>query len=240
MAVADRRKRERMARRQAILTAARGVLMSRGVRGTTTKEIAEQCELSEATLFFYFQSKDEILLSLLFESIEFWAKGLDAIAAKELPPAQMLDAIWQFHESVYVEHPEYYVISAFLAQPQVLENVSAEVKEAIARSSGDNFRRLAKLLEHTNSAEPAPALADLIWSLFLGLTISEASRANLGYGKPGQGRKVRARAFDILKRGLDAAATGNAAKERASRAAAAAPADKATQARAYRTRPTPR
>jgi AcrR family transcriptional regulator len=229
MAVADRRKRERAARREAILKAARGVLTSRGVRGTTTKEIAERCELSEATLFFYFQSKDEILLSLLFESIEFWARGLDALAARQLPPAERLDAIWQFHESVYVEHPEYYVISALLAQPQVLDNVSAEVKEAIARSSGENFRRLARLLEQTNATDPAPALADLIWSLFLGLTISEASRANLGYGKPGHGRKVRARAFDVVKRGLDAAAC---AKTRGSRASAVEPTERATK-RAY-------
>lgn len=229
MAVADRRKRERAARREAILKAARGVLMNRGVRGTTTKEIAAQCELSEATLFFYFQSKDEILLSLLFESIEFWARGLDGIAARRLPPAEMLDVIWQFHESVYVEHPEYYVISAFLAQPQVLDNVSAEVKEAIARSSGENFRRLARLLEQTNATEPAPALADLIWSLFLGLTISEAARANLGYGKPGQGRKVRARAFDVVRRGLEPAAAG---KARASRASTAESTDKATKVRA--------
>lgn len=202
MAVADRRKRERAARREAILKAACGVLISRGVRGTTTKEIAEHCELSEATLFFYFQSKDEILLSLIFESIDFWASGLDAIAARKLPSPQLLDAIWQFHEAVYVEHPEYFVLSAFLAQPQVLENVSPEVKEEIARSSGDNFRRLARLLEQTDDAAPGSVLADLIWSLFLGLTISEASRANLGHGKPGQGRKVRTRAFNVLKRGL--------------------------------------
>ncbi len=202
MAVADRRKRERAARREAILKAACGVLISRGVRGTTTKEIAEHCELSEATLFFYFQSKDEILLSLIFESIEFWAKGLDAIAARQLPSPQLLDAIWQFHEAVYLEHPEYFVLSAFLAQPQVLENVSPEVKEEIARSSGDNFRRLARLLEQTDDAAPGSVLADLIWSLFLGLTISEASRANLGHGKPGQGRKVRTRAFNVVKRGL--------------------------------------
>lgn len=232
MAVADRRKRERMARKEAILKAARGVLMNRGVRGTTTKEIAERCELSEATLFFYFQSKDEILLSLLFESIEFWAKGLDAIAARQLPPAAMLDAVWQFHESVYVEHPEYYVISAFLAQPQVLDNVSPEVKDAIAHSSGDNFRRLAKLLEQTTATEPGPALADLVWSLFLGLTISEASRANLGHGRPGQGPKARARAFDVVKRGLDAAASVNPGKARSGRAPATEPGDKATKVRA--------
>ncbi|MCL4745536.1 MAG: TetR/AcrR family transcriptional regulator [Burkholderiaceae bacterium] len=210
MGVADRRKRERAARRDAILKAARGVLISRGVRGTTTKEIAEHCELSEATLFFYFQSKDEILLSLIFESIDFWAQGLDAIAAKQLPSARLLDAIWEFHEAVYVEHPEYFVVSVFLAQPQVLENVSPEVKDKIARSSGDNFRRLARLLEQTDDTAPGSVLADLIWSLFLGLTISQASRANLGHGRPSQGRHVRTRAFDVIKRGLGRASASPA------------------------------
>ena len=73
MGVSERRQRERAARRESILDAARDVLLSQGLRGTTTKEIAERCELSEATLFFYFQSKDEILLLLIFESISFWA-----------------------------------------------------------------------------------------------------------------------------------------------------------------------
>ncbi len=147
-----------------------------------------------------------------------------------MPPAELLDAIWQFHESVYVQHPEYYVISAFLAQPQVLDYVSPEVKEAIARSSGENFHRLARLLEQVDASEPAAALADTIWSLFLGLTISEASRANLGYGKPGRGRKVRARAFEVVKRGLASAASDNKLRS-AGAAAAAGDADRTIKVR---------
>ncbi len=66
MGVAERRERERQARKDAVLDAARNLLLEKGFRGTTTKEIAQLCELSEATLFFYFKNKDEILLSLLF------------------------------------------------------------------------------------------------------------------------------------------------------------------------------
>lgn len=201
MGVSERRKREREARRGAILDAARDVLLSQGLRGTTTKEIAGRCELSEATLFFYFHSKDEILLSLIFESIGFWAEGLDALADRALPPAALLDAIWEFHEEVYREHPEYFVISAYLAQPQVLENVSAEVKEEIARRSGENFRRLRQLLGQVDGDTSGGVLADLIWSLFLGLTISEASRANLGYGRANERLQTRARVFDVVRRG---------------------------------------
>lgn len=202
MGVAERRQRERLARKETVLQAARAVLLEKGVRGTTTKEIAERCELSEATLFFYFKNKDEILLSLIFESIDFWARGLEALGKRQLAPEQMLDEIWRYHERVYKDHPDYYVISAYLAQPHVLESVSGEVKEEIARKSGENFRRLAKLLEGASNVASGRVLADAIWSAFLGLTIMGAARKNLGLAEAGQTRADRAKVFKVLKAGI--------------------------------------
>lgn len=202
MGVSERRERERQARREAVLTAARSVLLERGMRSTTTKEIAERCELSEATLFFYFKNKDEILLSLIFESIDFWKEGLDRLKDSDLAAEPLLDAVWQFHEKVYVEHPAYFVISAYFAQPQMLENISDEVKDQIALRSGENFRRLASLLERVSTVAPGRILADTIWSAFLGLTISNTSRVNLGYGKTEAGTKIRAEVLEVLKSGL--------------------------------------
>jgi AcrR family transcriptional regulator len=202
MGVAERRERERQARKGTLLQAARTVLLEKGVRGATTKEIADRCELSEATLFFYYKNKDEILLSLIFESIEFWTKGLDRLARQDLPSEKMLDEIWRFHERVYKNHPEYYIISNYLAQPNVLANVSAEVKNAIARRSGENFRRLAGLLERAAGGPPGRVLADAIWSMFLGLTIMSAVRMNLGNADAHVGPKDREEVFQVLKPGL--------------------------------------
>lgn len=202
MGVAERRKREREARRETLLQAARAVLLERGVRGTTTKEIADRCELSEATLFFYFKNKDEILLSLIFESIDFWAKGLDELAEQRLSNEEMLDEIWQFHERVYRDHPEYYVISTYLSQPHVLENVSADVKDDIAHRSGENFRRLSKLLNQSAKPGAGRVMGDAIWSAFLGLTIMNAARKNLGHSEASLGRLQRAKVFEALKAGL--------------------------------------
>jgi AcrR family transcriptional regulator len=202
MGVAERRERERKARKGTLLQAARTVLLEKGVRGTTTKEIADRCELSEATLFFYYKNKDEILLSLIFESIEFWTKGLDRLGNRDLPSEKMLDEIWRFHERVYKEHPEYYIISAYLAQPNVLAGISADVKDAIARRSGENFRRLANLLERTTGESPGRVLADAMWSMFLGLTITSAARTNLGHADAHAGPGDRAKVFEVLKFGL--------------------------------------
>jgi AcrR family transcriptional regulator len=200
--VVERRERERQARKEAVLDAARGLLLEKGFRGTTTKEIAELCELSEATLFFYFKNKDEILLSLLFESIQFWANGLRKLEDSKLSAEKRLDQIWRFYEKVNDEHPEYYVISAYLAQPNALHGVTPEVKEEVTQRSGENFQRLAKLLEDVTGQADGRHLADTFWSTFLGLMILRESRINLGHEDIRTGSKDRMAAFEIMKRGF--------------------------------------
>jgi AcrR family transcriptional regulator len=202
MGITERRQRERQARRESVLRAARQLLLEKGFRGTTTKEIAECCELSEASLFFYFKNKDEILVSLLFESIDFWTQNLARIESLNLPAERRLDEIWKFHEEVWNEHPEYYVLSAYLAQPQILEGISAEIREEIARRSGENFQRLARLLGQSARDKRGQTLADSIWAMFLGLTILCAARNNLGHAETRTGPRDRARIFDTLKRGM--------------------------------------
>jgi AcrR family transcriptional regulator len=202
MGVAERRERERQARKEVVLDAARSLLLEKGFRGTTTKEIAKLCELSEATLFFYFKNKDEILLSLLFESIQFWEAGLLKLGQSKLEPEKRLDQIWRFHEKVNEEHPEYYVISAYLAQPNALQGVSEEVKEEITTRSGKNFQRLAELLEVVTGQSDGRHLADTLWSTFLGLMILRESRINLGHEDVRTGSKDRVAAFEIMKKGL--------------------------------------
>jgi AcrR family transcriptional regulator len=202
MGVVERRERERQARKEAVLDAARRLLLEKGFRGATTKEIAELCELSEATLFFYFKNKDEILLSLLFESIGFWADGLKKLEDSRLTAEKRLDQIWRFHEKVNDQHPEYYVISAYLSQPNVLLGVSPEIREEVTKRSGENFRRLASLLEAVTGLPDGRHLADTLWSTFQGLMILRGSRINLGHEDIRTGSKDRAAAFEILKHGF--------------------------------------
>lgn len=202
MGVAERRERERQARKGAVLEAARHLLLEKGFRGTTTKEVAKRCELSEATLFFYFKNKDEILVSLLFESIHFWADAWKKLEKSRLVGNKLLDKIWQFHEEVNDNHPEYYVISAYLAQPNALLGVSAEIKEEIVHLSGENFQRMAALLERATGQPDGYRLGDALWSMFLGLMILRDSRINLGHEEVRTSKRDRAAVFETFKRGL--------------------------------------
>ncbi len=198
MGVSERRQRERQARRSSVIDAARGLLLEKGFNGATTKQIAERCELSEATLFFYFKNKDEILSSILFESIDFWAEGFNKVAGAKLQPDNKLARLWKFFKKVREEHPEYFFVSAYLARPYAMADVSDEIKNKIVDKSGENFQRLAAILEDITGRSDGRIMADFVWSTFLGLMVLRDSRDNLNSTPHPSDRDLVA-IFDMLK-----------------------------------------
>ncbi len=201
MGVSERRARERAARRKSVLDAARALVRERGFNGTTTKQIAKACELSEATLFFYFKSKDEIFTSLLLDGIEFTRLGIDEIAAAELGPRETLTRLWSFFTDVRREHPEYFHVFGALAHPQATASVSEEVRSQLAKRSGDNFRRLSSLLGGAAGLSEPRLAADLVWGAFVGLMLLRDSRVNLG-ARPHPTDAELASAFELLLSGI--------------------------------------
>jgi AcrR family transcriptional regulator len=209
MGIQERREREKEARRAAVLNATRSLVLERGFNATTTKIIAEQCELSEGALFLYFQNKEEIFLSLLFEGIDFTATVLDKLIAADLPPTERVQKLWDSYTLINREHPEYVHVFGYLSRPQATATVSAEVKANIARKSGDNFRRVARFLEGVVPRDRTRIAADLLWAAFIGLNALNDTRRNLG--APAHPTKADFKtAFDLITRGLQADGAGGA------------------------------
>jgi AcrR family transcriptional regulator len=55
--------------REEILDAAAGLFVSQGLAATTTRQIAERVGIRQASLYYYFAGKDEMLLELLTQSV---------------------------------------------------------------------------------------------------------------------------------------------------------------------------
>lgn len=210
MGIKERRERERQARLDTVLRATRTLVRERGFAGATTKSIAEQCELSEATLFHYFKSKDEIFTSLLFEGIEYMSEGLEEILSSNDSAHDRLARLWQFFSEVRRQHPEYFQIFAYLAHPRSTSAVTDQVKEEAARHSGDNFRRLAMGLREVVPESDGRIAADLLWATFFGLMVLRDSRTNLG-AMPHPTEQDLAGAFALLLAGI--APAGNPGEE---------------------------
>jgi len=63
-----RRDRQILRKRQEILAAATRVFAEKGYASSTTKDIANEADLGESTLYNYFQSKRDILLAIIEEN----------------------------------------------------------------------------------------------------------------------------------------------------------------------------
>src|SRR5690606_26236644 len=65
----SRRDRERLARRRAMLDAARSVFAEKGYDGATLDEIAERAEFGKGTLYNYFEGGKEAILFALVDEV---------------------------------------------------------------------------------------------------------------------------------------------------------------------------
>jgi len=72
---AERKERERIQKQSDIIDAAEKVFMSKGFENATMDDIAEEAEFSKGALYTYFQSKNELCLSIVL-------RGLKVIASE--------------------------------------------------------------------------------------------------------------------------------------------------------------
>jgi AcrR family transcriptional regulator len=124
----ERRKREKEARKEHILSAARSLLLKKGIYATTINQIAKLSELSVGTIYLYFQNKEDIFAALQEEGLELLKQLIiQAVTAAETHK-EKVRAI----SSAYVEfsetHINYYsIITYFLSTseqffPKLLKN----------------------------------------------------------------------------------------------------------------------
>ena len=62
-----RREQQRQELRQAILTAASDVFLAQGYAGFSVRQVAERIGYSAATIYLYFQDKDDLLFAVVDE-----------------------------------------------------------------------------------------------------------------------------------------------------------------------------
>ena len=89
----SRKDRERQAKRQDILKAARIVFADKGLHAATLDEIAEKAEFAQGTLYGYFANKDDLFISMLEEEIINFSEGIKDVLAHGLPPDQTVSSL---------------------------------------------------------------------------------------------------------------------------------------------------
>ena len=151
MGIEDRRERERLARREAILAGARELFLSKGFNGTTMDEVAQMAELSKGTLYLYFTSKEELYVTVMSEGLKILFDRIEQASALDLPPDQMIRKLGEVYYRYYLDHREYFRILFFLEHGDVWEQLPRELIQ-------ENLERGIRCLRGTDAPLRPPII----------------------------------------------------------------------------------
>ena len=135
MGLKERRAREKAARKGQILAAARQLLFKKGIQSISVNQIARKAELGVGTIYFYYQSKEEIFYSLQEEGLDILFHQIDAIGRTTTSPDEKLRQTGMAYLRFSDDHKDYFdIINYFLATPTVI--LGRELKQHIDRKGG--------------------------------------------------------------------------------------------------------
>lgn len=207
MTIQERKEREKEMRRQQIIDAAERVFTSRGVCDATIENIAEEAELSPATLYLYFKNKDELYASLNLRMLEVLVQKMEDIYHQDrLNPENKIMALKKALYEVY-EHNPLNVINVLRFQSsEELRKLSPELSSQIKDGARQYLRAIAGIYKDgVNKGvflnRHPTAFADIVWGLFTGVVLWEETKRGFDSKKDFL-RPTLELAIEIICRGI--------------------------------------
>lgn len=208
MGIVQRRERERNARRQAIVRAAMDAYWEEGYHATTMEKIAARAELSRATLYLYFKTKDEIFVHGIAAHSAYFAGLLQGIVRRLAVIGEGLAAtLWEAFQRYYRKDPVTFNATLYFHQSEMIRRLPDPLRMILDRSGSQNYALLCRIMEHGAAqglflkCDPR-TLAEVVWTAFLGIVQLENSKAAMG--RKQHLRETWELGLAVLSRGIEA------------------------------------
>jgi AcrR family transcriptional regulator len=121
MGIKERREREKEGRKNQILEAARTLLLERGLKGTSVQQIAKKAELGVATIYFYYQNKEDLFSALQQEGLRLLQERIKrAVQEGKTPGDKIKKTAWAYYQFSQSDKDYFDIINYFLSQPAVI------------------------------------------------------------------------------------------------------------------------
>ncbi len=207
MGIEERKEREKQMRRRQIIDAAEKVFAANGFSGATIENIAEEAELSPATLYLYFKNKDELYASLNLKFLKVFIEKIENIRSQnELDPEEKVKALVRVLYELYDYDPLNVINVLRFQSSEALRNLSPQLSSQIKDGARKYLRAIAGIFQDGVQAgifsnyHPI-AFADIVWGLYAGLVLWEHTKKGFDsekdFLKPTLGL-----AIEIITRGI--------------------------------------
>lgn len=210
MSIEKRKIREKEERRSYIFEKAKKLILERGVDRLTMQNIAEACELSKATLYLYFSSKEAILMEIVEEAASAFVEYARSHILAEYSGLRALQALWASYLQMFGESQDIVVLTG-------IKNYMDPEFPANDNPTGDRFEKVmgamtSLIIEVLNrgiadgSIENAPVperLAHIMITIATSIIDAEA-RLPRSRRNPRRISADMQEAFELILRGLAA------------------------------------
>ena len=171
MGIAERRKRERLMRQKMIQEAALELFIKKGFYAVKMEDISERAELSIATLYLYFKSKDDLYASLIEIALQYLHDHIQAIFTDpSLDPQAKIMGFKEGFYKAYQRHPTIFRIIFHVQLYETLTSIDAKILDRINATAQKIMGMIAEtynsgVLEGKFKYVNLMAFVDILWSL---------------------------------------------------------------------------
>ena len=110
MGISERREREKIERRRAILSSARELILSQGVGRVSMEDIARKAELSKATVYLYFYGKEALFNEICEESARVFLEHFKPFMETGLTGLDALKCLWRGYVELFGSSDEMLIV----------------------------------------------------------------------------------------------------------------------------------
>ncbi len=182
MGIKERREREKSERRESILKAAIRVYDKEGYHAITMEKIAEAAELSRATLYLYFKTKDEIFIHAILSYSDFFRERLEKVyAGCAETKDDLLKNLWFTFIEFYEKDRPSFNVTLYFHQSEMIRNLPENLRIMLDHSGTRIYESLSKIMAYGigqgvfRESNPK-TLAEVVWTSFLGIIHLENSK----------------------------------------------------------------
>lgn len=170
MGIPERKEREREHRREEILDAAQKVFFEKSLQTATMDEVAEAAELSKATLYLYYKSKEDLYLAVFLRGMRIMYDMFSRVIARDEPTLKLIRNLGEAYLDFFKQHRHYFRMLQFFETPQFHKQVSEDMLAACSASDQQTWKLITDLLQRAvdegfiiESVSPRE-LAIIFWS----------------------------------------------------------------------------
>ena len=144
MGIAERKHRERLQRRDAILKAAKRLISKHGVEGMSMNQLADATELNKATIYLYFHDKDDLVDAVVYEGLVLLEIKYEDMDRRGLSGLQTVLNLVRVTFAFYREHPVYFYALNHQERRQASERLETPIAEKGNQAAARVFERISE------------------------------------------------------------------------------------------------